>query len=297
MPKVTYQNKDFYLRWPKESDWIILDVGRRYGSWKLFNYKTGLTRRLYVVDWKSAEKHSELKGLPMCTLLQLAKRYTYLKRKYFDQNTKKNNKQYQTKRTGNSFVNRLPIWQSIPDKIKAKYGYKPKQIWSQQQKKLLLKIAKDYVHTNVDWKKVVEDSLVKKLPVNTITKLTHYYQHLQNTNHPTHIWTKQQISILMKLSKKYTKDEIDWPSLMNDDRLKQLPEKYWNDLHHLRKYYWSLVRKDRSSSEFIKKRREDALRWKKDNIDRYRKNQKKRTKMIKRVVTDYLTKQLGTRKS
>jgi len=300
MPKITYQNKDFYLRWPKESDWIILDIGHRYGSWKLFNYKTGQTRRLYVVDWKKAEKCGELKGLPTCTLLQLAKRYGDLKRRYGDPNyvkrKSKKNKQYQTKRKNNSFVNRLPIWQSIPDEIKIKYGHKPKQIWTEQQKKLLLKIAKEYTHTNVDWKKVIEDSLVEKLPVHTIAKLAHYYQHLQNTNHPTHTWTKQQINILMKLSKKYTKDEIDWSSLMDDDRLKQLPEKYNNDLHHLRKYYWNVVRKDRNSPEYIKKRREDALRWKNENKDQYRRNQQRRTKMIKRVVADYLLKQLGTRK-
>lgn len=291
MPKITYENKDFYLRWPKESDWIILDIGRRYGSWKLFYFKkTNEHRRLYVVDWTTAKVNNEMKNLPNCTLLQLSKRYGYLKRFYDDPNFNRNRNKKNNENNSNHRSNRLSIWKNITEEFKLAHGHKPRSIWSEEQKTLLLNIAKDYSRTNVDWKKVIQDPLVTKLPLvyRTITRLTHYYQHLQNSNHSNHLWTKTQINILFRLCKKYTKSEIDWVSLIQDFRLKQLPEKYIGDIHHLRKYYWSVARKDRKSPEFIKKHIADALRWKRKNKKRYKQNQQKRSKLIKSIVNDFL---------
>lgn len=291
MPKITYKNEDFYLRWPKESDWIILDIGRRYGSWKLFFYKkTNEYRRLYVVDWLTAKANNEIKDLPNCTLLQLAKRYGYLKQFYSDPNFNKKRNLKNNKIKKRRGPGRLTIWKDIDSEFKLAHGHKPRSIWTEKQKTLLLAIAKDHTHTNVDWKKIINDPLITKLPSNyhSITRLTHYYQHLQNTNHSSHLWTKTQINILFRLSKKHTKSEIDWVTLIQDSRIKQLPDKYTSDIHHLRKYYWNVARKDRKSQEFIKKHRADALKWKKENKKQYKANQKKRSKLIKTIVNKFL---------
>jgi len=303
MPKITYKNKDFYLRWPEGSDHQIFMVAKRYGSWELHHFKkTNEYRRIFIVDWKRAEKAGALKGLPNLTRLQIAKRYGELKRRYNDPDylvkKAKQNKKYARKkwRKHESFFNRLRVWKEIPDEIKKKYGHNPRQVWTDEQKKLLLQIAKDYIHTNVDWKKVIKDPKVNELPVSTIPRLASYYHGLQERTTNKLSWTKKQVQILTSLGQKHTKSEIDWPGLMKDRRLKKLPEKYANDLHHLRKYYWNVARKDRNSPEYIKRHREDALRWKRENIDRYYENQYRRTKMINNAVNEFLNKKIGKRK-
>lgn len=291
MPQITFKNQTYCQRWTDEENHQLLMVGRRYGHSTLFHYKDGHTQRRIIVDWKAAEKAGALKGLPNITLKQLSQRHSQLKRRFEGFKRPAPDKVYIPKK-----ADRFMVWTNLPDDIKKKHGHKPRQVWTEYQKKLLFQIAKDHSHTNVDWKRVVKDERVDKLPTQKISQLTSYYNGLKTRTTDNLLWTKSQIRTLKALCRRYVKNEIDWVALMKDKRLKKLPKKYRNDLHHLRKYYWGVVRADRGSPEFIERHRSDALRWKRQNRERYRQNQTRRTNMIRDAVNEFLNNKVRKKK-
>ena len=290
MPRVEFKNQQYCQRWPEGSDHQILMAGRRFGTSTLCHFKTGHERRI-IVDWKAAEAAGALRGLPNISLKRISQRHSQLKRRYAGIKRPPPTVVYVPKK-----ADRFLVWNNLPKDIKEKHGHKPRQVWTDEQKKLLLQIAKDHTHTNVDWKKVVNDHRVKNLPTQKIPQLASYFNGLKTrkTDHP--LWRKCQIRTLIALCKKYVKNEIDWQALMKDKRLKKLPKKYANDLHHLRKYYWGVARADRETPEFVERHRADALRWKRKNRSRYRENQTRRVNMIRNAVNEFLNNKVRKRR-
>lgn len=112
-------------------------------------------------------------------------------------------------------------------------------------------------------------------------------------HNPKTIWNDKQRAILVRLAgmKKHRRGEIEinWELLMKHPWVKKLPEKYHKDLAGLRRYYWNVARKDRNDPEYIQRHREDALRWKHENIRKYHKNQDRRRRIVSRSVNDLLS--------
>jgi len=243
MPKIIHNNVTIFIRWSKESDRRILSAGKLYGHWRIFHRKNGNYERVWIIDWKNALESGALKNLPNVALNKISKRHSHLKHLLnsdpiqIKKKKKQDNKKYAKKKKvkNTSFDTRITIWKNLPESIRKNFGYKPRSIWTEKQKKLLLKIASKYKN---------------------------------------------------KLS-------IKWVLLMQDPRVLQLPAKYHNNLCALRKYYWCVARTDRKSRKFVRKHREDALRWKSENLERYYENQHRRINLIRKTVNTFLSNKIG----
>jgi len=225
MPLLRLNNILLLSRWNPKWDTIILRVAKKYAS------SSGL------IQWKIAEADNALKGIPIhFTRRDLSQRLYYLRKvKFNEEHKKKHNKysrEYFKTYESKSIENREEIFRNLPLKVKAQFGYKPR-------------------------------------------------------NNPQ--WTLHRIKVLKELAKKHKKTEltIDWDALMNDPKIHLLP-KY--PKAKLRSYYWSIMTRNRP--DVREKRRADALRYKHENFDKYRRNQRKRIKLIRTVVNTHLSEKL-----
>ena len=307
MPVVKKKGIRFVVKWTEEQDDLLLSLDANPRYRKLCRpHKQGYRKIIYLVNWKLAEREGALKGLPDISVRKLSQRLSYLKANIADptrkrkkskkqaKNYKKKDKKYHVP----SMSKKYEIWKAIPDEIKQKYGHKPKRIWTPKQQKILLKLGKEYANTCVDWHEVIKDSRINKLPLKyrKIKSLCNLYSFSKyySTDLPL---TSNQEKIFLSLIKRHrTSKVIDWKTLMEDPRVKELPKKYHKDLSRLRKYYWSIARDDFGTEEYKRKKREASLDYKHRTIERYRINQEKRAALIRDAVNDQLRNNLKLRK-
>ncbi len=175
--KVTYKKKVYHLHWPKKFDKIVLKAA------KLYKRPGG------TVSWKEAEADGMLKGLPVfLTLRNIAQRNGHLKalkKPGFKKKRLKKNQAYLKKNllvaaSGNAQKQKLYA-KIVPEEIKKKHGWKPRTIWTEKQRELLLKLSKLYRKSKVtvDWVDLALDKRVEKLPFQDSLKLCKYYNSLK----------------------------------------------------------------------------------------------------------------------
>lgn len=105
-------------------------------------------------------------------------------------------------------------------------------------------------------------------------------------------WSKIQKRTLLSLTKKYPKGKIsiDWEKVISDPLCKTLPHP--DNLKSLRSYYWSTIG---MSPERLKRKRKDAVRYKHEHYKEHIENQRKRRKIIKESVNEFLSTKLKLR--
>jgi hypothetical protein len=175
--KVRYKRRIYHVQWPKRFDEIILRVAKTYRC-------TDGT-----VSWKEAEADGMLRGLPIfLNLRNISQRNAHLKSSKNPRNRRKRLKRNQeyvkthpsTSSQSTSVKQKLYAG-TVPEKIKKKYGWKPRSIWTEKQKKLLLELSEKYRKSKVtiDWIKLAKDKRIKKLPFQGSFKLCKYYNSLK----------------------------------------------------------------------------------------------------------------------
>lgn len=302
MPKIKTKLGEFVLNWTEDQNFQLLSIANNVRYRKICKpHKQGYRTITYLMNWKLISEDNALKGLPKLSVRQYSKRLSLLIAKLEDKNfTDRRRKlqkeyDYDQKIYKNATIKKKKlIWKTLPDELKEKCDYKQKQIWTSKQQKLLIKIVKDYVHKIIDWKKLVKDLQVEKLPAcyQTVKSICSLYNLISQYNNHVSI-NKTQKRLVISLTKKYkTKPWINWIELMKDERIKLLPKKYHNNLHLLRKYYWCISRADRNTEEYKEKRRKEALDYKKRTLEKYNSNRTKREKIIRKVVNEHLNKQV-----
>lgn len=170
--KVKYKNRVYHVQWPKRFDEIVLKAAKTY------RHTNG------TINWKKAEADGMLKGLPVfLTLKNISQRNAHLKASKNPRNRRKRlerNREYAkthlTSTHGTSAKQKL-YTKVVPEKIKKRHGWKPRSIWTEEQKKILLTLSKEYQKSKVtiDWIKLAKDKRVKKLPFQGSFKLCKYY--------------------------------------------------------------------------------------------------------------------------
>ena len=174
--KIKYKNRIYHVQWPKRFDTIILRAAKTY------RHTNG------TVSWKEAEADGMLKGLPVfLTLRDISHRNAYFKslkkpinRKKILERNRVYAKAHPTSYQGT--VQRGKLYaEKVPEAIKRKYGWKPRNIWTEKQRKILLILSEEYRKSQVtiDWKKLTKDKKVKKLPFQDSFKLCKYYNSLK----------------------------------------------------------------------------------------------------------------------
>ena len=155
MPVVTYKNKTYVLRWKKEWDEIILQVGKKYKKGK-------------IVDWKQALKKGEFKTFPLKLTLgrNISHRLTHLKNRsseeykrvrldyYYAHKDRINKKRRETGSV--SYLSKYGVFKVSPNSLKEKHGWKSRQIWSVKQQGVLIALTKEHRKSKktVDWEEV-----------------------------------------------------------------------------------------------------------------------------------------------
>lgn len=174
--RIKYKNKIYHVQWPKRYDKIILKAAKGY------------KRSDGTVNWKGAEADRMLKGLPVfLTLKDISQRNSHLKMSKKPGYKKKKliaNRKYQKLHptTTEGTLKKKKLFANIvPDEIKKKYGWKPRTIWTEEQRGLLFKLSERYRKSKdtIDWKKLAEDKRVEKLPFQDSFKLCKYYNSLK----------------------------------------------------------------------------------------------------------------------
>jgi hypothetical protein len=167
MPNVFDEGKRFVQRWKPEWDLTLLVVSHKYRSLKGF------------VRWKEARADGYFNDFPeYLSNKDLSHRLYHLLYQKFDKNWKRKKQQYcSVKRTISSYERRKSVFDSLPDDVKKKYGYKKKRVWSQKQIDLLFKLVDEYRKTpkTIDWRKLIKDKRVEKLPHQEVSRIRSYY--------------------------------------------------------------------------------------------------------------------------
>ena len=186
--RVKYKNKTYHLHWPKKFDDIVLKVAKKY------------KRPGSLINWKKAEADGMLKGLPVfLTLKDLAQRASALKA-YKKPGYKEKRREQNLK----CLLNKPPILvlshrqelyaKLIPEEIKRKHGWKPRTIWTEKQRALLLKLTEKYrkSEVTVDWIMLAQDKRVEKLPSQDSFVLCKYYNSLKRKKKGGKKYVKQR---------------------------------------------------------------------------------------------------------
>ena len=106
-------------------------------------------------------------------------------------------------------------------------------------------------------------------------------------------WSKAQKKTLLSLIKKYPKGKIsiDWVKVVSDPLCKTLPHP--GNLKLLRSYYWSTTKV--MSPQRLKRKRADAVRYKHEHYKEHIESQRKRRKIVKDSVNEFLSTKLELR--
>jgi ribosomal protein L9 len=170
MPKVTVNNETFLLKWPPKMDEKILFVSKKYiKTW----------RSKIVVDWEEAMKHMEFKDFPNIDINRIYARYYILKQRNNPLYKKRLKKRTEEKKQSDSRKKIHKLWKSLPLEDRLRHGYKPKKIWSKNQKNILFDLVKKYcINKRINWNKITKDKEALKLPEKyqkDFNKLRYYY--------------------------------------------------------------------------------------------------------------------------
>jgi hypothetical protein len=106
---------------------------------------------------------------------------------------------------------------------------------------------------------------------------------------PRGCWNEKQRDLLFKIVADYQNTSVDWISLMQDERVLKLPEKYHKDLHALRKYYWSLKCKNNGGEEWLERKRALARKYKEANKEVFYARQSDRRQIERDIVNIHLS--------
>lgn len=225
MPRLIIKNKVFLLRWLPEWDLAIVSAAKKFRKGKL-------------IDWKAAEAHGCLKGIPKTLKLRtISQRLSYLVNYKYDDNFKKIHneqcKEYNRTHSLKSIMNREEVFRSLPYEVKLKYNHKTR--------------------------------------------------HNQE-------WTPERVKLLEVLTEKHRTrgNETDWDALLRDRASRKLPP---YSKSRLQSYYWS--NKVHGIPDVMKKRRKDALEYKRRNIGKYRATHKKRMSVIRKTINDMMLQKLS----
>lgn len=172
MPVVKMKDQKFLIWWPPAYDEIIMKVGKKYGETCIWHYKSSKkTKRIWRVSWQKARKDGALKKLSKFSNLELSKRHSLLVMYHKDpiaflDKKKKCNQTRKEKNKKNYYKKKKELWDQISMNKKQKYGWKPRDVWTESQRKLLVKITKSHRRTNttINWLSVMKDKRIKELP-------------------------------------------------------------------------------------------------------------------------------------
>lgn len=229
--KVIYKNKTYHVQWSKFFDLIIKKAAKKH------KHSNG------TISWKNAEADGDLKGLPkFLTYRDISHRYSFLKYSKTKEYKKKREELYKKFKKEGKIKQGLKLDKEkstlfrniIPNDLKKKYGWKPKTIWTEKQKQILINLAEKY---------------------------------------------------------RKSKITIDWQRLILDSKIKKLP---YQDSFRLMKYYGQCLKRKKTKKQ-VKKKRNDALRYKYENYDEYKAGQRKRYKILKNSVNKFLISQIPLR--
>ena len=174
--KIRYKGKIYHVHWPKRFDLIIFKAAKRASK-----------RSDGTVKWMEAEADGMLNGLPVfLSLHNISQRYSFLrnsKKPEFKKRVIEKNRKYAKLpiSTKGTLKKRKLFAKVLPEELKKKYGWKPRSIWTEKQKELLLKLSEEYRKSKVtiDWKKLGQDKRIEKLPFQGSFKLCKYYNSLK----------------------------------------------------------------------------------------------------------------------
>lgn len=172
--KIHFKGRLYYLQWPKEWDSILNKAAKKHVCPNGF------------ISWKEAEADGDLKGLPkQLTYRDLSQRFSFLKRsktKAYKQRKKELYDQYKEegkfKKNITFDKHKISLFREIiPTDTKAKHGWKARDLWTEEQKELLISLTKIYRKSKktIDWETLVFDPKIKKLPYQDRFKLMKYY--------------------------------------------------------------------------------------------------------------------------
>jgi len=188
----------YYLQWPKKWDDIVKEAAKKH------KFPSGF------ISWKEAEANGDLKGLPThLTYRDISQRFSLLKRsktKAYKKRKKELYDQYKEegkiKKNATFDKQKISLFREIiPTATKAKHGWKPKEIWTEKQKEILIILTKVYRKSKktIDWETLVLDPEIKKLPYQDRFKLMKYYgQRLKKKMTQKQIKHKRKDSIRYK---------------------------------------------------------------------------------------------------
>lgn len=229
--KVIYKKRTYNVQWPKHFNAIIRKAAKKH------------KRSDGMINWKEAEADGDLKGLPrFLTLRDISQRHSALKRFKSKKHKERKKELYEKYKKEGKIKQGLKLDKekftlfrnNIPADTKEKHGWKPKTLWTNKQKEILLELVK--------------------------------------------IYRKSKVT-------------IDWETLIDDPKIKKLP---YQDRFRLMKYYGQCLKRKRTKKE-IKKKRNDAIRYKYENYGNYISGQRKRYQIMKKSVNDFLIAQIPLR--
>lgn len=107
---------------------------------------------------------------------------------------------------------------------------------------------------------------------------------------PKQFWTNDQRKILFEIVNDYHNglESINWIALMQDKRILKLPEKYHQNLHALRKYYWSWKCLLNGGEEALERKRALARKYKKENSKKFYEDKSYRDNIVRDIVNVHL---------
>jgi len=164
MPDVTYKGEKYRVQWPKEIKRLLHKIALKY-------------RQGNNICWTDALYAGALDILPISLQkpLLLSKYYSTLIRK-----PKHPAPPPRTKAQKEHAKKRMKLYLEAPDKIRSKYSFPRKTVWSPKQKKILLALVKKYRKTRkcIDWQSLIRDPKIKLLPKRSLTRHRSYYWQL-----------------------------------------------------------------------------------------------------------------------
>lgn len=289
MPKIVIDGNTYFLRWTKEENEQILRIAKKYRKYSA-PFKRGYRTTTHRVDWKRAEADGALKGLPDIPIKHYSQRLSTLRKRNANPKTfLKEKREYQRKRGRVKSKNsngRLAVWNKLTAPTKRKHGVDVKQVWREEQKKLLLEIVGDYTDYRIDWKLVHKQcSEIGFLPqYDTPSKLS-------SVSRNCVLEKDDMVKLMTIVDTCSNKPWINWSAVMADPRISEIPSRYHNDLYHLRRYYWSAIKNEVN----IEKKRASAREYVRRTRKKYRENEKKRRGLIREATNEELAKQVKRR--
>lgn len=209
---VVYLGKDkFIMRWNPEHDIEILVIAHNYRTPKGF------------IRWKKALADGYLKDLPEnVTTKDLSRRVNYLLNIRFNQSYKKiklkKAKEYAIKHpevSFKSYTRKKLLVQGLSKELKEKYKIVEKRKWTDKQIKKLIFLAEKYrvSEKKINWKKLIKDKEIKKLPNQDLTRLRSYYWRIITlSQNPKALENKRKSSLKWKKEnrKRYNQNNLNY---------------------------------------------------------------------------------------